>query len=84
MKKTIAILLVAATFTLTSCGTIFGGKISSCQATKPNKEKGEAQRQVRPAALIFDIFGFLPGIALIIDFADGGIYKPCTHTTQGK
>jgi UPF0716 family protein affecting phage T7 exclusion len=75
MKKSIfkftAILLVITS--LTSCATVFGGKVSDCQRTKP--AAGEPARKVRVGALIANILLFTPG--LIVDFATGAAYKPC-------
>ncbi len=73
MKKTknlIAVGLVA--IMMSSCATVFGGKVTPYQKTKP--KAGEQQRQVRAGALIADILLFLPGT--IVDFATGAIYKP--------
>ena len=72
MKKVI-VLSLAPCLLMSSCGTILGGKITDCQKSKPVS----GGRQVRVAALIGDIFlGFAP-LNLIVDFADGGMYKPC-------
>ncbi len=75
MKKSIfkftAILLVITS--LTSCATVFGGKVSDCQRTKP--AAGEPARKIRVGALIANILLFTPG--LIVDFATGAAYKPC-------
>jgi len=75
MKKRIlnvlAMLLIAVT--LSSCATVFGGTVSSCQRTKP--APGAAARPIRAVALIADIVLFWPGT--IVDFATGAIYKPC-------
>ena len=75
MKKSIfkltAIFLVITS--LTSCATVFGGKVSECQRTKP--AEGQPARQVRVGALIANILLFTPG--LIVDFATGAAYKPC-------
>ncbi|TXD75753.1 hypothetical protein ESW18_19365 [Algoriphagus ratkowskyi] len=57
---------------MSSCATVFGGKVSEYQRTKP--KAGEPQREVRVGALIADIILFLPGV--IVDFATGAIYKP--------
>ena len=74
MKKIVVLSLAACIlFGCSSCGTILGGKITDCQKTKPETGK----RAVRGAALFFDIVGPLPIIAAVIDFADGGMYKPC-------
>jgi PBP1b-binding outer membrane lipoprotein LpoB len=70
MKNVIAIGLVA--IMMSSCATVFGGKITAQQKTKP--VAGEQQRQVRVVALIADILLFWPGT--IVDFATGAIYKP--------
>lgn len=70
MKNVIAIGLVA--IMMSSCATIFGGKVTPYQKTKP--KAGEQQRQIRVGALIADILLFWPGA--IVDFATGAIYKP--------
>lgn len=75
MKTAIQLLcLIAAVLSLSSCATVFGGRVSECQRTMP--AKGEPAREVRSAALIFDVLFFPPGVA--IDYATGAIYKPCT------
>jgi hypothetical protein len=76
MKKT-AILLISALTIFSSCGTICGGTITDCQRKGP--AQGGAHRQVRPAALIFDIITF-PVIGLVVDFVDGAMYVPCNNT----
>jgi hypothetical protein len=68
--KGVAVLFLAAS--VTSCATVFGGKITTYQKTKPGP--GEPQREVRVGALIADILLFWPGA--VIDFATGAIYKP--------
>jgi len=68
--KVVAMLLLAAS--VTSCATVFGGKVTTFQKTKPGP--GEPQREVRVGALIADILLFWPGA--VIDFATGAIYKP--------
>lgn len=75
MKKSILkfTAIVLAVTTMTSCATVFGGKVSECQRTKP--AAGEPARQVRVGALIANILLFTPG--LIVDFATGAAYKPC-------
>jgi hypothetical protein len=74
MKKILLNLLLAITLcsSLSSCATIFGGKITQAQRTKP--AAGEPSRPIRAVALIADIVLFLP--SLIVDFATGAIYKP--------
>jgi hypothetical protein len=59
--------------TLSSCATVFGGRVSSCQRTRPSQ--GEPTRAIRGGALIADILLFWPGIG--VDFITGAIYKPC-------
>lgn len=61
------------TLSLSSCATVFGGKVSQCQKTKP--AAGEPSRDLRVGALVADILLFWPGT--IVDFATGAIYKPC-------
>lgn len=69
----ISVLLLCCTM-LAGCGTICGGHITDCQKTKPTDG---THRKIRPAALVFDIIGPAPGIALIVDLCTGGLYKPC-------
>lgn len=76
--STVAI-LVFAMMTFSSCATVFGGRISSCQRHKPSPKQGS--RQIRVVALVADILVWWPGA--IIDFADGAIYRPCRMTRQG-
>ena len=75
MKKTLLriSLFVLMVATLSSCATVFGGKISACQRTKP--VPGQPARALRAGALIADILLFWPGA--VVDFATGAIYKPC-------
>lgn len=61
---------------LSSCATVFGGKVTTAQRTKP--KEGEPARKVRPVALVADVLLFWPG--LIVDFATGAIYKPAPKT----
>ncbi|HEV7350235.1 hypothetical protein [Telluribacter sp.] len=81
MKKVIySALVIGFSFSMTSCATLFGGKVADCQRIKP--KEGQPQRQVRVGALVADILLFAP--AAIIDFATGAIYKPCaTKTVTG-
>ena len=58
---------------LSSCATVFGGKVSTCQRTKP--AHGQPARAVRPVPLVANILLFWPGV--IVDFATGAAYKPC-------
>ena len=75
MKKTVTVLMatlvIASSFT--SCATLFGGKVDSCQTKKPGD--GGQTRKIRVGALIADIILFTP--SLIVDFATNAIYKPC-------
>lgn len=74
MKKLLTISLFALlTLSTTSCATVFGGKVSECQRTRP--KAGEPARQVRVGALIANILLFWPGV--IIDFATSAAYRPC-------
>jgi len=77
MKKKILNLLAIVTIAtmMSSCATVFGGKVSECQRTKP--APGEPARAIRGGALIADILLFWPGV--IVDFATGAIYKPCDN-----
>lgn len=76
MKKIFTILLLAS---LSSCATVFHGKVSDCQRTKPQPK--QTQRKIKVGALIFDALG--GGLPIIIDFATGAIYK-CSDTTNIK
>ena len=69
--KFLAVVLIA--ITLSSCATVFGGRVSECQRTKP--ATGEPSRAIRGGALVADILLFWP--STIVDFATGAIYKPC-------
>ena len=70
IKNVVAIGLVVVM--MSSCATVFGGKVTAYQKTKP--VAGEQQRDVRVVALIADLILFWPGT--IVDFATGAIYKP--------
>lgn len=82
IKKFTLLALTSITLSgsLTSCATVFGGRVSEYQKRKPMP--GEQQRQVRTGALIADILLFWPGA--IIDFATGAIYKPQRNVTAQK
>jgi hypothetical protein len=71
LLKISAIVLIVAT--LSSCATVFGGRVSECQRTKP--APGQPARAIRAGALVADILLFWPGT--IVDFATGAIYRPC-------
>ncbi|MCK8491105.1 MULTISPECIES: hypothetical protein [Spirosoma] len=81
-KKFTVLALAAITLSgsLTSCATVFGGRITDAQKRKPMP--GEPQRQVRTGALIADILLFWPGT--LVDFATGAIYKPQHSVTAQK
>ena len=64
--------------TLSSCATLFGGRITESQKRKPGP--GEPQREIRVAALVADILIFLPSV--IVDFADAAIYRPQPANTK--
>ncbi|MBG6235860.1 hypothetical protein IWX76_002441 [Pedobacter sp. CAN_A7] len=74
MKKIIlqALVVTIMISSLSSCATVFGGKVTQAQRTPP--KAGEPTRPIRAVALIADIVLFWPG--LIVDFATGAIYKP--------
>lgn len=74
MKKALINCVIAFVImsSLSSCATVFGGKVTTAQRTKPLA--GEPSRPIRAVALIADILLFWPGA--IVDFATGAIYKP--------
>ena len=82
MKKiTTGILLIALALNMTSCATIFGGRVTESQRTKP--KAGEPSRKIRTYALLGDIF-FWGGAGLIVDFATNSIYKKnVIYSTEG-
>ncbi|MGA1976639.1 MAG: hypothetical protein ABSG89_02160 [Bacteroidales bacterium] len=75
MKKIrIIALILLIVSTLDSCATILGGKITSCQRTKP--VPGAPARKIRVGYLIADIICFtIP--CTVVDFMNEAIYKPC-------
>ena len=74
MKKSfnVVILSICISFLFSSCATVFGGRVSDLQRTKP--KEGQPARAIRGGALVADILLFWPGT--IVDFATGAIYKP--------
>jgi len=72
-----ALMILTITISMSSCATVFGGKTTLAQKTKPSP--GEPQRSIRPVAMIADILLFWPG--LIVDFATGAIYRPSGNGT---
>jgi predicted small secreted protein len=74
MKKSLSVVIlsISISFLFSSCATVFGGRVSDLQRTKP--KQGEPARAIRGGALVADILLFWPGA--IVDFATGAIYKP--------
>ena len=74
-KKYLLVALAALTLSgfLSSCATVFGGRVTAYQ--KQKTQPGEPTRQVRSGALIADIMLF-PLVSIPVDFATGAIYKP--------
>ena len=73
-----ALFILIACVSLSSCATLFGGKVTEYQKTKP--APGEPQRELRIGALVADVLLFWPSLA--VDFATGAIYKPKAATTK--
>ena len=75
MKKNLlsVLAIILSASILSSCATVFGGKVTTCQRTKP--AQGQPARAVRPVPLVANILLFWPGV--IVDFATGAAYKPC-------
>jgi predicted small secreted protein len=69
----LAVATLAVSGSLTSCATVFGGKVVESQKHRP--APGEPRREIRVGALIADILLF-PLVSLPVDFATGAIYKP--------
>lgn len=80
MKALKILVVVAGLFLCQSCATVFGGKVTEYQRTKP--EPGEVQRKVRIVPLVLDILLFPP--AVVVDFATGAIYKKEKATNNGQ
>lgn len=79
MKKIVTFSMIVITAVMfSSCATVFGGRVSDCQRTKP--AAGQPGRELRAAALVCDVLFFLPGA--IIDFATGAIYRPCSSNKK--
>lgn len=76
LKHTLFIVVACAS--LSSCATLFGGKVTEYQKTKP--APGEPKRELRIGALVADVLLFLPSLA--VDFATGAIYKPKAATSK--
>ncbi|MDQ3289900.1 MAG: hypothetical protein M3Q05_01285 [Bacteroidota bacterium] len=67
-----ALCILVACSMLSSCATLFGGKVTEYQKTRP--APGQPQRELRIGAFIADLLIFWPSLA--VDFATGAIYKP--------
>ncbi len=79
MKKIAkATVLFALTLSMSSCATLFGGRVTEYQKTPP--APGQPQREIRVGALVADVLLFWPSLA--VDFATGAIYKPQPKTAK--
>jgi hypothetical protein len=74
MKKSLtrSLLAIAILASMSSCATVFGGRVTEYQRTRP--APGQPQREIRAGALIADVVLFWPGA--VIDFITGAIYRP--------
>jgi hypothetical protein len=74
MKKSLtrSLFALAILASMSSCATVFGGRVTEYQRTRP--AVGQPAREIRAGALIADVFLFWPGA--IVDFATGAIYRP--------
>ncbi|WP_080241625.1 hypothetical protein [Spirosoma rigui] len=74
-KKITLVALAALSLagSLSSCATVFGGRVTADQKMRP--AAGEPQRKVRVGALVADILLF-PLVSIPVDFATGAIYQP--------
>ena len=74
MKKsfTRSLLAIAILASMSSCATVFGGRVTEYQRTKP--APGQPQREIRVGALIADVILFWPSV--LVDFTTGAIYRP--------
>ncbi len=75
LTQTAAVVLL--TLSMTSCATLFGGRVTEYQKTRP--APGQPQREIRVGALVADVLLFWPSLA--VDFATGAIYKPLDKTS---
>jgi hypothetical protein len=75
----LAMAVLTLSGSLTSCATVFDGRVTATQKQKP--APGEPQRKVRVGALIADILLF-PLVSIPVDFATGAIYQPKQEVTQ--
>ncbi len=74
MKKSLtrSLLAIAILASMSSCATVFGGRVTEYQRTRP--AAGQPQREIRAGALIADVVLFWPGA--VFDFITGAIYRP--------
>jgi hypothetical protein len=74
MKKSLikSVFALAIVVSMSSCATVFGGRVTEYQRTKP--APGQPAREVRAGALIADVILFWPGA--VVDFITGAIYRP--------
>ena len=74
MKKSLtrSLFALAILAFMSSCATVFGGRVTEYQRTKP--AVGQPAREIRAGALIADVVLFWPGT--IVDFITGAIYRP--------
>jgi hypothetical protein len=74
MKKSLirSVFALAILASMSSCATVFGGKVTEYQRTRP--ATGQPSREIRPIALIADVVLFWPGT--VVDFITGAIYRP--------
>jgi len=87
MKNLFLSLCLASLVLSSGCATVFGGKITECQRTKP--APGQPARAIRVVALAADIIvptvaalsvGVFPFGVIVwtgVDCIDHAIYKPC-------
>lgn len=81
MRKLLFVsLLSISAISLTSCATVFGGRVTAHQKIKP--APGTPQRDIRIVPLLANIVFFPAG--LIVDFATGAAYKPYKEETAFK
>jgi hypothetical protein len=74
-----ALAAITLTSSLSSCATVFGGRVTPDQKMRP--AAGEPQRKVRVGALVADILLF-PLVSIPVDFATGAIYQPKRNMAQ--
>jgi hypothetical protein len=74
MKKSLirSLFALAILASMSSCATVFGGRVTEYQRTKP--AAGQPAREIRAGALIADVLLFWPGA--VVDFITGAIYRP--------